>query len=464
MVGNFVSFWEVARRAEVGQMMKEEDFDMKLAMTAMELAKEHDITYDPNVYVSSDNSLADEVWHAGIELLVKCGVYNTSNKRVVNFSEGEIKGALKHATREFEVGKGKDRIKIKARGVESDEKPTIFSGPFGVETTLDVFVALNQAFAQEPLVDVLFHGGHIQSFDGIETIRANSAFEVIAARLYAELMSQALVLAGRPFMPIVWGVAAGVSSLNELGADSIMPKNPEDIFRAVMFLPELKVDDTILSKTAHFMNYGYPIYAGTTTIIGGYAGGPETAVIVAVAEQVATPMIFGAVVNHIGPQHVRYRSQTNPASLWMNSVMGQAVARNSNLITTTSVTTAGRPGSMQMHLEGAALAICSIVSGRNVLGPRPAQPLFPNHHNPLHARLFAEVAHASTELKCEEANEIVSKLVATYKDSLDFDKAPKGKTFEQSYDIKTLKPTEENTKLYEEAKAKLIDLGLELEV
>ncbi|MEM3421183.1 MAG: monomethylamine:corrinoid methyltransferase [Candidatus Hadarchaeum sp.] len=459
-----MEFWEVARRAEVGPMMKESDFDMKISMTAMELAKEHDIVYDPSVYVSSDDSMADDVWQAGLELLLRCGVYNVSNKRVITFAEDEVKNALRHVVAEFEIGKGKDRIKIRSRKVEDRTKPTIFSGAFGVETTLDMFVPFNQAFVQEPLIDVLFHGGHIQSIDGITTIRANSAFEVIAARIYAELMNQALILGGRPFMPIVWGVAAGVSSLNELGADSIMPRNPEDILRAVMFLPELKLDDVLLSKTAHFMNYGYPLYAGTTPVIGGYAGDANTAAIVAVAEQIATNLVFGALVNHIGPQHMRYRSQTNPASLWMNSVMGQAVARNSNLITTTSVTTAGRPGSMQMHLEGAAMAISSVVSGRNLLGPRPAQPLYPNHHNPLHSRLFAEVAHAATKLKREEANEIVAKLVLTYKDTLDFDKSPKGKPFEQSYDVKTLKPTEENLNLYREAKAKLIDLGLELEI
>jgi len=444
--------------------MKEEDFDLKLATTAMKLAKEYKITYEPNVYVSNDDDLADNVWKAGIELLLNGGVYNVSNKRVIEFNEDDIETAIKHCTGEFEIGEGKDRVKLKARVVEDEKKPVIFSGPWGVETSLDQFVELNQTFAQEPLVDVLFHGGHIQSIKGVQTIRGNSAFEVIAARIYAELMDRAIVLAGRPFMPIVWGVAAGVSSLNELGADSIMPRKPENIFRTLSFLPELKLDDTLLSKTAHFMNYGYPIYAATTTIIGGYAGGPETAAIFAVAEQIAHVIVYGGIVNHIGPQHVRYRSQTNPASLWMNSVMGQAVARNAKFITTTSVTTAGRPGSMQMHLEAAALVICSVVSGRHLLGPRAANPLFPNHHNPLHARLFAEVARAATKLKREEANDIVGKLVATYKDTLDFDKAPKGKPFDQSYDIKTLKPTEENVKLYEDAKKKLIEMGLELEV
>jgi len=457
-----ISFWEIARRAEFGPMMKEEDFDMRLARTAMELAKEHDITYDPSVYVSSDDGLADEVWQAGIELLTRCGVYNASNKRVIEIKEEEIKEALKHARGEIEVGKGKDRVRIRARGVEGSDPPTIISGPFGVETTIEAFVPMNQAFAQEPLIDVLFHGGHIQSLNGVETIRANSAFEVIAARLYAELMNQALVLAGRPFMPQVW-IPGGVGDLNELAAEGAQIHNREDIFLTMLLLPELKVNDYKLSEVAHFMNFGHPIYGGATPVIGGYAGGPDTAAIVAVATNLALKLVARADLIHIGPQHFRYRSQTNPASLWMNSVMGQAVARNSKLITTTSVTTAGRPGSMQMHLEAAALAICSVVSGRNVTGPRPAQPLYPNHHNPLHSRLFAEVAKAATRLKREDANEIVARIVSTYKDTLDFEKSPKGKTFEQSYDVKTLKPTEENLKLYEEARAKLIDFGLEIE-
>jgi hypothetical protein len=40
-----ISFWEVARRAETGPMMKESDFDMRISMTAMELAKEYEIKY-----------------------------------------------------------------------------------------------------------------------------------------------------------------------------------------------------------------------------------------------------------------------------------------------------------------------------------------------------------------------------------------------------------------------------------
>lgn len=456
-----INFWEVARRAESGPMMKEDDFDMRISKTAMGLAKEYDIRYDPEILVSSDDSLADDIWRAGIELFIRTGVYNRSNKRVIEFTEWEVKEALKHATKQMEVGKGKDRRRLFGRKVEDKNRAVIASGPFGVEVTLDMFVKLNQAFAQEPLVDILFHGGHIQSVEGVDEIRGGSAFEVQAARLYSEWMLDAITLAGRPFMPMIWyPVSAG---LNELGADSVMPRNREDIFKTVALISELKLDDVKLSKVAHFMNYGYNIYAATTPLIGGYGGGPESTAIVAVAEHLAELLVFRADFLHMGPQHIKYRSQTNPASLWMNSVVGQAIARNSDLITTTSVTTAGRPETLQMHYESSALAVCSVVSGRHLTGPRPAQPLYPNHHNPLHSRLFADAAHAATRLKREDANELLKDLVSLYKDRLEFDKAPKGKTFEQSYDVRTLKPTEENMKIHEEAKSKLIDLGLELE-
>lgn len=458
-----LNFWEVARRAETGPMMKEDEFDLKISDTATELAQEYDIGRDPDVFIPSDDDMADKTWEAGIELLAECGVYNTSNRRVIKFTEEEIKKGLKHATKDLEVGKGRDKVELKPRNVEGNSRPVIFSGPFGVEVTLDTFVELNQAFANEPLIDILFHGGHIQSVDGIDEIRNGSAFEVMSGRTYAELMDQAITLAGRPGMPVVWGIAAGITSLNELAADSVNPENKEDIFRAVMFMPELKLNDVLLSKIGHFLLGGYPIYAGETPILGGYAGGPGTTAIVAVATQLALLLTFQAEVIHIGPQHVKYRSQTNPDSIWMNSLMGQAVARNSDLITLTSVTTSGRPESMQMHMESSALGISSVVSGRHVLGPRPAEPLYPNHHNPLHSRLFAKVARAATKLKREEADEIVGGLVETYKDKLEFKEAPKGKTFEESYDTGTLKPTEENLKLYEEAKSKLIDLGLEID-
>jgi methylamine--corrinoid protein Co-methyltransferase len=77
-------------------------------------------------------------------------------------------------------------------------------------------------------------------------------------------------------------------------------------------------------------------------------------------------------------------------------------------------------------------------------------------------RLFAEVGIAATKLDRGKANEIVRALYEEYKDNLDLKKAPKGKSFNELYDLETLQPTPDHRKTYEEAKDKLTKIGLSL--
>ncbi len=149
-------------------------------------------------------------------------------------------------------------------------------------------------------------------------------------------------------------------------------------------------------------------------------------------------------------------------SLWMCSVVKQAVARNSSMINTTSVTTSGRPGSMQYIYEFSALALSAVTSGSNLTGPRPAEPLGWNNVSPLMCRLFAEVGHAAAKLNRQEANRIAGDLLEKYKDKIDLEDAPKGLPFEEMYDVNTLQPNEEHWALYEQGRSELAKLGVPL--
>jgi hypothetical protein len=164
----------------------------------------------------------------------------------------------------------------------------------------------------------------------------------------------------------------------------------------------------------------------------------------------------------MGPQHIKFKQQTNMHSLFLASLVNQAVARNSRIIATTSHTTTGRPGSEQYVREFSALALTAVTSGSNVTGPRPAEPLGFNNVSPLMARLFAEASHAAAGMKREEAAEIVANLYGTYKNSLDLEKAPKGQAFEELYDLETLRPTPEHQALYDKLKEELAGLGVPL--
>ena len=44
--------------------------------------------------------------------------------------------------------------------------PFIFSGPFNADTHESMFVRLNEAFAQERIIDALFFPGYIKELDG----------------------------------------------------------------------------------------------------------------------------------------------------------------------------------------------------------------------------------------------------------------------------------------------------------
>jgi methylamine--corrinoid protein Co-methyltransferase len=411
------------------------------------------------VIIPSDNSLADSVWQAAKELLLHSGVYYAQTGRVIKFTEDEIKDELSHSPDEFIMGAGEDTVKMTHRQVEDTQFPTVFGGPHGAPVSEDMFVKLNQAYAQEPLIDVLNHPGHLEWIEGIE-IRAGSPTEVQAAAVYAAKAREAIRRAGRPHMPIS-GFGAGVTSVNEVAASDPERGLRRTDSRRVYWYPELKVDPVGISKAAHYLVYGCPVYTVSLPLTGGLGGDPSGTAILAAAYHIASRLVFKATVTHLGPQHVKYGQQSNPHSLYMGSLAGQAISRNSKLLRVTSITVSGRPPSKQNLYEGAAGVLTWTISGSNVnCGPRPAKTLYYNHVSPLAARFCAEVAYAAAGMKRDTAREIVKELLKKYQDRIDFDKAEKGAPFETFYDTDTLTPKKECLQAYEEVKKELAELGL----
>jgi lysophospholipase L1-like esterase len=139
-------------------------------------------------------------------------------------------------------------------------------------------------------------------------------------------------------------------------------------------------------------------------------------------------------VVHIGPQHIKFKQQTNMHSLFFVSITNQAVARNSSII----------------------------ASGSNVTGPRPTEPLAFNNVSPLMARLFAELAHVAAGIRREAAAEIVVRLNDTFKDKLDPEQAAKGQALEELYDLQTPRPSAEHQPLYDKLEEELTGRGVPL--
>ncbi|MEM2506842.1 MAG: monomethylamine:corrinoid methyltransferase, partial [Nitrososphaeria archaeon] len=104
-----VTFMDVVERALTGEPCSERDFDLKIFSTKLrEVLKEHDIKYDPENPIPSDDSLADDVFEAALEFYSQVGTYCTDTERIIKFDENEIKERLKTAPSQIVFGEGVD--------------------------------------------------------------------------------------------------------------------------------------------------------------------------------------------------------------------------------------------------------------------------------------------------------------------------------------------------------------------
>ena len=118
-----LSFLEVSKRAELGPMIDSNDFSMeKIAKKVIELQKKYDLSYDPEVFVNTDDDLVDRVWQAGRELIIHAGLLNVNSRRIIQFSEREVDENLAALKPEFMAGEGKDAARVYRRDVEDSRQ------------------------------------------------------------------------------------------------------------------------------------------------------------------------------------------------------------------------------------------------------------------------------------------------------------------------------------------------------
>jgi hypothetical protein len=453
-----VPFSEIAVRAETGDLMLSDDFNLKLLPSKiMELQKEFDIHYDTDRYTQTDTAMIDAVWEAGYKLFLVTGIYSVGSRRRILFTEDEVDEAIRDVPHNYTVGQGNEKKIMYSRKVEDSRPPIVFGGPMNADTEEQMFVRLSEAFAREKLIDVLFLPGHIRTLYGVE-IRLDSALEQSSAIRYALGVRQAIRQAGRPGLAVVGYPCMGHNAIAASNENWGLRRTDP---RAISLIAELSIQDVDMAKLAHYHDYGNPIYISATPLIGGYAGSPAGTAILGVAAHLACLML-GAHIFHMGPQHIKYGQQTNDHSLRLASLVKQAIARHTHIVSYTSHTTTGRPGTKQYMYELAALELCSVTAGSHICGPRPAMPVRLNHVSPLIGRWFAEVGIAAARMTREKAEGIVKELYDKYKDHLIIDNEPLANTFEELYDTTTLKPNSDHLKQYQEVKDELQSMGLPL--
>lgn len=194
-----VGVLEAYARATTGPRVPENDWDYKIIpQTATRLKQKYGIKMDKKKMIPTDKELIDNLFRAGLEMLVECGVYCMDTGRVIKYTEDEVWTAIKTVPQRLVLGEGRDAVVLEGRRFDDSKPPVIQGGPTGAPVDPVDFVAMHEAYAKEPIIDTIVDGV-FQSVYGYDP-RPNTPFEVYAVKNEAMQIRLAQARAGRPGM------------------------------------------------------------------------------------------------------------------------------------------------------------------------------------------------------------------------------------------------------------------------
>ncbi len=221
------------------------------------------------------------------------------------------------------------------------------------------------------------------------------------------------------------------------------------------------MDMTGLNMLAGWTTVGDTIMIEQMPIFGGYTGGVEETAICDVATTLASFGLFSGNFHLDGPIHIRWGVTTAKETLQIAAHAAAAIDANTDLLLANQYYPMAGPCTEMCLLETAAQAMVDTASGRELLsGSAAAKGVVQDKTTGMEARVMGAAAQATCGMKVSDVNDILAKLVPSYEQY--YTCAPAGKTFQECYDVKTVKPTAEYLEVYDKALATLRDFGLDV--
>lgn len=225
-------------------------------------------------------------------------------------------------------------------------------------------------------------------------------------------------------------------------------------------LNEMKVDMAMMNVISAWHLAGNNILVEQMPIIGGYCGGVEETAICDIATTIASFALLNADIHLGGPIHVRWGTTTNRQSLQVAAHTAMALDTNTDLLLGNQYYAMAGPCTVMNLLETAAQAICDTASGRELLsGVASAKGVVKNKVSAMEARMMGEASMAACGMDISDANNIIDRIIGEYE--VNYYNPPKGKTFQECYDLDNIQPTDEYLDVYENALSKLSDCGID---
>jgi methylamine--corrinoid protein Co-methyltransferase len=320
-----------------------------------------------------------------------------------------------------------------------------------------------EAYGREPSMDIIWVGtaGEI----GGMPAKAGSPFEMYAEKVNLAWLREAFRRAGRPGISI--GGSAATAPRATIGAC-----NEEWGYRKGDYVHcyvgvNMKADYDTLCRSEHYHHYGCRVWGMGASFMGGLFGGPEGAAIGAVAENLATYLLYRADIVCPATFDAGYAPGMSARKpMWASSLALAALARHTRLacMADTPYQAYAGPCTDMYLYEIAASTTAFVPCGGHTCHGGGRQGLTADYFGgALDTRFLRDVAYAAIKLNRAKANEIVKAILAKYEDKIEAKNPPIGKTFQECNDLNTLQPTKEYLDLYDKVKKELERLGLQFE-
>lgn len=451
---------DVVRKALEGTPISENDYPLRtFSPRLQELVREHGIRYEPGTPIPNDGSLADSVFEAAVALVVDVGGFCMDSGRTISYTDCEVREGLNEAPDKICLGEGRDRKVLVPRRVRDTTPPWCLLGAAGGAVSCDsVFMTLMEGYAEIEHTDAITTPA-LTTAGGMR-VRPKSPLELLAAMRNATMGREACNRAGRPGIPFMNTLSTAESDIALAAA--LHPKHglrPSDGFMIASMDP-MKVDFARLNKATAVHAMGAPVGIDFSPLMGGYGGGPEGTAVSAVAHHIFNTLTFQASYMVPFPLHLRYVSNSSREMLWIISVMGQAISRNTHLLSISLNYCSAGPCTPMALRETSASVLSAVASGLSIESVGTATNKYEDRMTPVEPRISAEVAHAVAGIRLDDANDIALALLKKYEGKLM--SPPLGKTLFECWDADRRRPSREYMSVIGDFKKEMRSLGVDL--
>lgn len=456
--GHKITTLELYDRLLDGKKVSENHWDYNIIpKNASRMKEKYKIRFGDKI-IPDNHDLTDKLFAAGVEMLTTTGFYCPDLGKRLTVTEEEILEGIERAPRKVKQGSGNDASYVEARHGSARRRPFVYGGPTATPISEDIYMKVMQSYAQENIVDALFNGT-LNTLSGTK-YKPNTPYEIYAVMREIKYSDMARTNCGRPGLAML-GPESGLSTGSRISAGlpnfGLRPCDARDIPQR----NEMKIDYICLNMLTSSAINGDVIMCEELPIFGGYCGGAEETAICDVAMSLASFVLFGADMHTDGPIHIRWGVTTSRDTLKVLAHTAVALDTNTDVLLGSMYYTHAGPSTEMCYLENAAQAIVDAVTGREyIMSCASAKGVELDRVTGMEARFAGKAAQSAAGISVHEANEILDELTMYYEPL--YGTTMEGKTFQECYDMETLRPLDDAVKVYSRAVERVRDLGLDM--